>query len=170
MIRLVVPFVAALAAGAACGSKPPPAPTPPVDNHVTPPPADPPISDVVSKDMMQREPIANTAKVKHILIGWKDLGEAYGGRLDPRAAGRTKAEAENVVRSVMAQIKSGADFDALMKKFSEDPGSASSAREYTVAPDAQLVIEFRLIGLRLKVGEIGVVESDFGFHIVKRTE
>jgi parvulin-like peptidyl-prolyl isomerase len=32
------------------------------------------------------------------------------------------------------------------------------------------VIEFRQLGLRLKVGEIGVVESDFGFHIIKRVE
>jgi parvulin-like peptidyl-prolyl isomerase len=39
-----------------------------------------------------------------------------------------------------------------------------------VRPDAQLVIEFRQLALRLRVGEIGVVESDFGFHIIKRIE
>ena len=57
-----------------------------------------------------------------------------------------------------------------MKNTSEDRGSASSGRPYNVSPDAQLVIEFRQLGLRLKVDEVGVVESDFGFHIIKRIE
>jgi parvulin-like peptidyl-prolyl isomerase len=58
----------------------------------------------------------------------------------------------------------------LMKQHSEDPGSASSARAYAVSPDAQLVIEFKQLGLRLNVNEVGVVQSDFGFHIMKRVE
>lgn len=56
----------------------------------------------------------------------------------------------------------------MMKQYSEDPGSANNARSYKVSTDAQLVIEFKQLGMRLKVGEVGVVESDFGFHIMKR--
>jgi parvulin-like peptidyl-prolyl cis-trans isomerase-like protein len=123
-------------------------------------------SDVISADILAREPIANSAMVKHILIGWNDGGEAR----DPRAQKRTKKDAEDQVRALMTQIKGGADFDALMKQYSEDPGSAASARAYPVTPDASLVIEFKQLGTRLKVGEIGVVQSDFGFHIMKRTE
>jgi len=130
----------------------------------------PPSSSVVSKDILEREPIANTAQVKHILIGWKDLAETYQGRLDARAAKRDKAAAEAEVKSIVEQLRGGADFDALMKMHSEDPGSASTARAYPVRPDAQLVIEFRQLSLRLRVSEIGVCESDFGFHIVKRVE
>jgi parvulin-like peptidyl-prolyl isomerase len=74
------------------------------------------------------------------------------------------------VKGILAQLKSGADFDALMKQYSEDPGSASTAKAYTVTPDASLVIEFKQLGLRLQLGEIGVVESDYGFHIMKRVE
>jgi peptidyl-prolyl cis-trans isomerase D len=163
-------LAAAAAAVAACSGSPG---GPTINNHMLPP--EPPTqvaqtSDVVSTDIMGREPIANTAKVKHILIGWKDLTDAYQGHMDPRAAARTKKDAEDKVRTIVAQLKNGADFDTLMKKESEDPGSATSAREYDVTPDAQLVIEFRQIGTRLKIGEVGVVESDFGFHIVKRTE
>jgi len=55
-----------------------------------------------------------------------------------------------------------------MKASSEDRGSALSGRAYTVTPDAQLVIEFRQLSLRLKPGEIGVCQSEFGFHIIKR--
>jgi peptidyl-prolyl cis-trans isomerase D len=121
-------------------------------------------SDVVSSDILAREPVANNAQVKHILISWEGVGN------DERAKGRTKAQAEALVKSLLTQIKAGADFDMLMKQHSEDPGSASSARAYPVSPDAQLVIEFKQLALRLNVGEVGVVESDFGFHIMKRTE
>ncbi len=123
-------------------------------------------SEVVSADILAREPVANQAKVKHILIGWKDLESAQ----DARAQKRTKQDAEALVRSLMKQIEAGADFDMLMKQHSEDPGSASSGRAYDVAPDAQLVIEFKQLGLRLNVGEVGVVQSDYGFHIMKRIE
>jgi hypothetical protein len=127
-------------------------------------------SPVVSADIMAREPIANTAQVKHILIGWKELSEQYGGRIDPRAAHRSKTEAETQVKTLLGQLKSGTDFDTVMKANSEDTGSAATARPFTVTPDAQLVIEFRQLSLRLKIGEIGVCESDYGFHIIKRFE
>jgi parvulin-like peptidyl-prolyl isomerase len=57
-----------------------------------------------------------------------------------------------------------------MKEYSEDPGSAQHGNSYKVSPDAQLVIEFKQLGLRLKIGEVGVVQSDFGLHIMKRVE
>lgn len=127
-------------------------------------------SDVVSADILAREPLANTASVKHILISWKDLGDAFQGHQDPRAQKRTKADAEAAVKSLVGQIKAGGDFEALMKQNSEDLGSAQSNRAFTVTPDAQLVIEFRQLSLRLNVGEFGVCQSDFGFHIIKRLE
>jgi hypothetical protein len=39
-----------------------------------------------------------------------------------------------------------------------------------VSPEAQLVIEFKQLGLRLRIGEVGVVQSEYGFHIMKRVE
>lgn len=125
-------------------------------------------SSVVSADILAREPVANTATVKHILISWRDLADSFGGRLDSRAEKRSKADAEAEVRSLLKQLQDGADFDALMKAHSEDVGSAMSGRAFTVTPDAQLVIEFRQLSLRLKPGEWGVCQSDFGFHIIKR--
>jgi hypothetical protein len=134
----------------------------------TPPAATPTASSVISSDILAREPVANTATVKHILISWRDLADAFGGRLDSRAAKRSKADAEDEVRSLVKQLQDGADFDAVMKAHSEDLSSAASGRAFTVTPDAQLVIEFRQLSLRLKPGEFGVCQSDFGFHIIKR--
>lgn len=156
--------VAILAAGCGPGSPGGPA----MGNRMGAPDPVAQSSSVVSADILSREPLANTASVKHILISWKDLEDAFQGHQDPRAAKRTKADAEAEVRSLLGQIKAGGDFEALMKANSEDVGSASSNRAFTVTPDAQLVIEFRQLALRLNVGEIGVCQSEFGFHIIKR--
>lgn len=125
-------------------------------------------SSVVSSDILAREPIANSAEVKHILIGWDHSGD--DDRRDPRAAKRTKSQAEDLVRDLVKQLQGGGDFDAMMKQYSEDPGSASSARSYKVSTDASLVIEFKQLGLRLKQNEIGVVQSEYGFHVMKRVD
>lgn len=159
----------------ACGSSPPSPAAP-----SAPPPAAaanasagsgsaaPVETTVLSTEILAREPVANTATVKHILISWKDLADAFQGRIDPRAANRSKADAEALIRSLLKQLEAGADFDALMKANSEDLSSARSNSTFTVTPDAGLVIEFRQLSLRLRPGEIGVCQSDFGFHIIKR--
>lgn len=138
---------------------------PSMNNSINKPEQVPQTSGVISADILSREPLSNSAQVKHILIGWSDLD-----RHDPRAAKRSKQDAETLVRALLDQLKGGADFEALMKQSSEDPGSAASGMAFRVSPDAQLVIEFKQLGLRLRVGEIGVVQSDFGFHIMKRVQ
>lgn len=132
--------------------------------------ADPPPSRVISTDILNREPVANRTRVKHILIGWADKASAYQGGIDPRAAKRSQEDAEAQVESLLAQLRGGADFDVLMQAHSEDSGLAANPDGYEVSPDAQLVLDFRRLGLRLQPGEVGVVETDFGFHVMKRVE
>lgn len=144
-----------------CGGAPKPAPKPePVaeEQEVR--------SPVVSWDILDREPVANESEVKHILIGWKGLG----GSGDPRAEARTQAQAEEEVTALMEKLKGGADFEAMMKEHSEDVGSASAGVSFPVSPSAGLVIEFKQLGLRLNLDEIGVCQSRFGFHIMKRVK
>ena len=167
MNRTVLALIAtSVLAALGCGPGSKGGPT--ISGKMNSPELSPQVSPVVSADILAREPIANTATVKHILISWKDLGDAFQGHLDPRAEKRSKADAEAEVRALVKQLQDGADFDALMKAHSEDTGSAMSGRTFTVTPDAGLVIEFRQLSLRLKPGEFGVCQSDFGFHIIKR--
>jgi hypothetical protein len=161
-----VSIVALLLGFAACGPTGMSGPT--INNKMSAPTTE--TETVVSTEILDREPRANRTMVKHILIGWADKGSAYQGGIDPRAAQRSRRDAEREVRSLLKQLAAGADFDALMKAHSEDKGSAADAEAYEVKPDAQLVIEFRQLGLRLEPGEVGVVESDYGFHVMKRIE
>ncbi|MEZ4363560.1 MAG: peptidylprolyl isomerase [Kofleriaceae bacterium] len=158
----VLPFVLAIALRATgCGGSPAPAPVEPA-----PPVAQEP--GVVSWDILQREPVANEAVVKHILIGWRDLGEAYGGQIDPRAAARSEAQAQAAVTALLAKLQGGAPFEQLMAESSEDLSSAAYGKSFEVSPQAQLVIEFKQLAMRLNPGEIGVCQSNFGYHIIKR--
>jgi peptidyl-prolyl cis-trans isomerase D len=151
---------------AACGPAQP-MHGPSMNNRMGPAPAG---SRVVSTAILDREPVASRTRVKHILIGWKDLEDSYGGGMDARAARRSKRDAEAQIESLLAQLRGGADFDALMQAHSEDSGLAAHPDGYPVSPDAQLVLDFRRLGLRLHLDEVGVVETQFGFHLMKRVE
>ncbi len=131
-----------------------------------PPPPPPPAPDKLdSVDILKREPVTEKAKVKHILLGWKEVNAD-----NPRGAGRSRADLEALVKKTMAALKKGAKIEPLMKELSEDPGSAESGTSYDVTPDAGLVPPFKNLSLRLKVGEVGAVKTDFGIHIIQRTE
>ena len=169
-MRMQRRFLFLLGTAAACGTATPGGMSGPTMNNKVgeAAPITPVKSPVISAEMLAREPVSNRASVHHILIGWKDLADAYGGHVDPRAAERTKTDAEHEVTLLLGQLKGGADFTTLMKAHSEDSASTASGAPIVVTPDAQLVIEFRQMALRLKPGELGVCESDFGFHIIRR--
>ena len=131
-----------------------------------PPPPPPPAPDKLdSVDILKREPVTEKAKVKHILLGWNEVNA--GGEAGKK---RTRAELEALVKKTVADLKKGAKIEPLMKQLSEDPGSAESGDGYDVTPDAGLVEPFKNLSLRLKVGEVGVVKTQFGIHIIQRTE
>jgi hypothetical protein len=132
---------------------------------------EPPPSPVVSSDILAKEPAANKVEVKHILIGWKSVGRD-GKPADQRAAEREKSDAETVVKTIVGQLKAKAiDFDTAMKTYSEDPGSAKNAMPYSISyDDMNFDSDFRRLSIRLIVDEIGVVETQFGFHIIKRIQ
>src|SRR5215470_8735060 len=98
---------------------------------------------IQSNDILAREADTKKARVKHILIGWKDLAKSYGPEgLDPRARSRTRAEADELAVKLLARVRAGEDIDALMMQYSEDPGTAKTAAPYDVTGDAQLVFSF----------------------------
>jgi parvulin-like peptidyl-prolyl isomerase len=132
-----------------------------VIKRVPPPPPD----ALESADILKREPTTQKAKVKHILLGWTEVHAE-----DERGKKRTRAELEKLVKATVGKLKGGAKIEPLMAELSEDPGSAKSGTSYDATPDAGLVAPFKNLSLRLKVGEVGVVKTDFGIHIIQRVE
>ena len=162
MIRLSL--VCALAI-VACGPGIPGGPT--MNNHVGDEGDGEPPPEIQSNDILARDARTMKAKVKHILVGWQELG---GDQQDARAAHRSRADADQLAVELLGRVRAGEDIEALMEQYSEDPGSAHTGIAYDVAPDAGLVFEFKRLSLRLDVGEAGLVLTQFGWHIIKRVE
>ncbi|HEU4729592.1 MAG TPA: peptidylprolyl isomerase [Kofleriaceae bacterium] len=146
------------AAAAGSGSAAPAAPAKPVA----------PAEDIDSKDILARTETAQEVYVKHVLLGWKELAPVYQGHQDPRAAKRTNAEAAALAKEIYAKLKANPDsIDALVKESSEDPGS-QGGEPYTVKADTPFVPEFKTLALRLKEKEVGLVKTNFGYHVIER--
>lgn len=78
----------------------------------------------------------------------------------------TGAEAKKRIMEIWQRIKDGADFADQAKRFSQD-GSAQQGGDLAWLSPGQTVPEFENELNKLKVGEIGMVESQFGWHLIQ---
>lgn len=85
--------------------------------------------------------------------------------------GKDKAKAKERADALLAEVqKNPAAFAELAKKNSEDPGSATQGGDLGFFARGMMVKPFEDATFALKEGETsGVVESDFGFHIIRLT-
>lgn len=100
-------------------------------------------------------------RASHILIS-----VAKDAPADERQQARAKAE------ELLAQARKAPEsFAQLAKKHSQDPGSAPNGGDLDYFGRGAMVKPFEDAAFALKKGEIsGVVESDFGFHIIRVTD
>jgi peptidyl-prolyl cis-trans isomerase C len=92
-------------------------------------------------------------------------------RTPENADAATKAKARAQADDLLAQIKKGGDFGELAKKYSQDPGSAPKGGDLGFFSKGQMVPAFEQAAFGLKPGQTsGVVETPFGFHIIRVSE
>jgi peptidyl-prolyl cis-trans isomerase D len=101
-------------------------------------------------------------KVSHILI--KTPLPGPDGKIDEKGV----AEAEHRAEDLLKQLKSGANFEDLAKKYSEDPGSAKQGGSLGWIGRGQTVPEFEKVAFSLPKGQTSeLVKSSYGFHIIR---
>ena len=122
------------------------------------------VSDAEAKAYFDKNQATLPAKrhVAHILV-------AFPQGADDKAKAAAKAKAEEVLAKVKAKP---ADFAALAKQYSQDPGSAQNGGDLGFfAKDGTMVKPFEDAAFALKQGEVsGLVETQFGYHILKVLE
>ncbi|MEE9532157.1 MAG: peptidylprolyl isomerase [Syntrophobacteria bacterium] len=98
-------------------------------------------------------------RASHILI-----------KVDPGADEAKKAEARTKIESLQAKLKSGEDFGALAKEYSEGP-SGPKGGDLGFFGRGQMVKSFEETAFTMKPGQVsGIVETRFGYHLIMVTE
>ncbi|MFZ0198415.1 MAG: peptidyl-prolyl cis-trans isomerase [Candidatus Sulfotelmatobacter sp.] len=106
--------------------------------------------------------VPEQAKVSHILI--KTPLPGPDGKVDEKGV----AEAQRRSEDILKQLRAGANFEDLAKKYSEDPGSAKEGGSLGWIGKGRTVPEFEKAAFSQPIGQIGnLVKSSYGFHIIR---
>jgi peptidyl-prolyl cis-trans isomerase D len=106
--------------------------------------------------------LPDSVKVRHILIPF--IGAASA---DPTIT-RTDVEAKKTADSLLGVIKANrSKFPQLVTAFSSDQGSIQNGGEYDFHPYNTMVKPFNDFEFERNKGDIGVVKTDFGYHIIE---
>ncbi|HEV3306364.1 MAG TPA: peptidylprolyl isomerase [Candidatus Sulfotelmatobacter sp.] len=106
--------------------------------------------------------VAEQAKVSHILI--KTPLPGPDGKVDEKGVAQAQARAQDLIK----QLKAGAKFEDLAKKYSEDPGSAKEGGSLGWIGKGRTVPEFEKAAFSQPIGQVGdLVKSSYGFHIIR---
>ena len=106
---------------------------------------------------LERFKQGDSVHASHILIGLPQTATA-----EQRTQAKTKAQA------MLKQVRSGGDFAALARAESQDSGSAPNGGDLGFFSKGQMTPAFEEAAFQTRPGGVsGVVETPFGFHIIK---
>ncbi len=105
--------------------------------------------------------MAEQVRASHILL-------MYAGSMRSSAS-RSKDDAHRLIQEIQTQLATGGDFAALASKHSDCP-SRSKGGDLGTFGRGQMVGPFEQAAFALAVGATsGIVETPFGYHLIKRT-
>jgi PPIC-type PPIASE domain len=102
---------------------------------------------------------------QHLLVMYQ------GSRSAAPGIKRTHDEARARAYEALGRIKAGQDFDKVVAAYTDEPGGANRHGELGHFTRDKMVKPFSDAAFALDVGQVStVIESPFGFHIIRRTE
>jgi hypothetical protein len=160
-----VPIYALVCALAACDGtltgigrvpRPPEPPLPPAPVETVDP-----LNPSASTDPAPAEEIS----AQHLLVMYQ------GSKSAPRSIKRSKEEARARAVEALDSIKRGQEFDKVVSAYTDEPGGAARRGALGKFTRDRMVKAFSDAAFALEVGEIStVIESPFGFHVIRRLE
>ena len=106
---------------------------------------------------LERFKQGENVRASHILFG-----------VAQEATAVQKTEAKAKAQSALKEVRAGADFAAVARAQSQDQGSAQQGGELGFFPKGQMNPHLEDAAFKLKAGTVSpVVETPFGFHIIK---
>ena len=102
---------------------------------------------------------------QHVLVAYS------GAKRAPKGVTRSKADAKKRAEEVAEKAKAGEDFTELVKKYSDEPGAADRLGSVGRFERNAMAKPFEDATFALEVGKAsGAVETEFGFHVIKRNQ
>lgn len=149
----------------ACGAAPsPPSKSPGAASATAETPAEACLRTASAKREKRADEPARIS-AKHVLVKYSGAKGAKG------EISRSREEA--CLRAIEARdkIRGGADFSKVVIEYSEEPGAASREGSVGSVERSDLVPPFADAAFELDMSQLSdVVESDYGFHVILRTE
>jgi parvulin-like peptidyl-prolyl isomerase len=107
----------------------------------------------------------DTIHARHILVMHE------GSQAKPDKVTRTREEAMERAKECLQRLRAGADFTAMVEEYSDEPGAIERGGDLGDFRRDTMVKSFSDAAFALKVGEVSeLVETAYGFHIIKRTK
>lgn len=121
-----------------------------------------------ARDEQERKILASQPKevgARHLLVMHDEsLGK-------PESVTRTREEARRRAQEALLKIRAGEPFEQAVKEYTDEPGGAERNGDLGMFDRSTMVKPFADAAFALKVGEVSeVVETKYGFHVIKRTE
>ncbi|MFV8441617.1 peptidylprolyl isomerase [Flavobacterium sp. LB2P44] len=116
----------------------------------------------ISKSMGMKSGV--NAKASHILIGYE------GTQVPNQKEKRTKEQAKAKAESLLAQVNANPDSFLMLAFTASDDSSAQQGGDLGYFGPNQMVKPFNDFVFNNSIGKVGLVETDFGFHIIKITD
>jgi hypothetical protein len=140
--------------------------TTPIEAAAAAPPIAPPSAASAPPSAAPSATVApDTIIAQHILVAYRTAKRA------PKGVTRSKAEAKSRAAEALAKIQSGTPFEDAVKDYSDDAGSADRMGSVGKFHRTDMDPAFSAAAFALRVGQVSdVVETPFGFHLIKRTQ
>jgi peptidyl-prolyl cis-trans isomerase D len=116
----------------------------------------------ISKSLGKKSGV--NAKASHILISYE------GAQVPNQKEKRTKEEAKVKAEEILAQVQASPDSFMMLAFSNSDDSSAQQGGDLGYFGPNQMVKPFNDFVFNNGIGKVGLVETPFGFHIIKITD
>jgi parvulin-like peptidyl-prolyl isomerase len=104
-------------------------------------------------------------EARHLLVQYQGAASA------PPTIVRSKEDARKRAMEALTKIKAGQPFEKIVGDYSDEPGAAARGGRLGRFTKDRMVKPFADAAFALKPGELsGIVETQFGFHVIQRTQ
>ena len=116
--------------------------------------------------IMDQQNRPDSLKASHILIGYEGALRSESTLTKEQA----QAKADSLLNVLKSNTKNEELFAELAEQFTDDPSGKGKGGDLDWFTDGMMVYDFNEFVVNNPVGTMGVVETPFGFHVIKVTD